>query len=600
MSYVLWKKRRGNGKFLISMNRLEKQFVLMAGASAASLAAFFGYFFFPRSLIRPLPVGTIDPPTERSLGGFMPVSAEWGIQFYHQGLAELRDISHIIGSGVALGDFDGDGRTDIYLVNATPEPTSAHRPCLLYLNRGRGGFVAVPDAGGANPDGLNMGAACADYDNDGDLDLYVTRIGPDRLFRNDGTGHFEDVTEAAGIDTRRWGTSAAFADYDRDGDLDIFVANYVAFDQDHLPTEATRAFDRDELAAFNPYLFDGQADVLLHNEGDGTFTDVTSEAGINDEDGKGLAVAFTDLNADGWPDIYVVNDVSPNALYVNEGGGRFVERGVPAGVADPRGGMGLTVGDYDLDGYLDLFSTHWQDEANVLYRNLGPLVSGPVGVAPPAAISAPEAPGGYDLLFTDVTAGAGLSGAGIGLTGWGTVFFDADHDGDLDLYITNGYTSPGMDTSGACVPQPDRLLINESGRFVDRSAELLRDIPVSAGRGLAAADLDGDGDLDLVRMANNGSAVVLENWYARGHWLIVRPAGSMVVGCRVRVTSGGREQLRVIQAGTSFLSCEPPEAHFGLATSITAARVEVTWPDGRQRVWRNVPADQWFVAEPMP
>jgi len=575
----------------------------MAVASAASLAAFFGYFFFPRSLVHyRRPSGGGREPRASS-AGFALVAAEWGVEFEHQQLAVLPDIAHITGSGVTLADFDGNGWTDVYLLNSTPQGAGAHRHCALYLNGGGGRFTSVPDAGGADPGGLNMGAVCADYDNDGDLDLYVTRIGPDLLFRNDGTGHFEDVTAKAGIDNPRWGTSAAWADYDRDGDLDLFVANYVAYHPDHLSTAPARAGDRTDLAAFNPYVFPSQADVLLRNEGDGTFTDVTAEVGINDTDGKGLGVAFTDLNDDGWPDIYVVNDVSRNALYGNEGGGRFVEKGLPAGVDDVRGGMGIAVGDYDLDGYLDIFSTHWQNELNVLYRNFGPPLSGPVGVAPPSAGSSPGQTGGFELSFDDVTMRAHLSSTSRGLTGWGTVFFDADQDGDLDLYITNGYTSPespDMGKPSTCVPQPDRLLINESGRFANRSAELLGGVAMSAGRGLAAADLDGDGDLDLVRTANNGQTIVLENRYAAGHWLIVKPAATLVVGCRVRVTSGGREQLRVIQAGTSFLSCEPPEAHFGLGTSTVAARVEVIWPDGRQRVWRNVPADQRFVAEPMP
>ena len=201
-------------------------------------------------------------------------------------------------------------------------------------------------------------------------------------------------------------------------------------------------------------------------------------------------------------------------------------------------------------------------------------------------------------MFDDVTAAVGLGRSSRGLTGWGTTFFDADNDGDLDLYCTNGYTSPVPDRPGTCVPQPDRLLINERGRFTDESFEMLQAVTPSAGRGLVAADLDRDGDLDLVRTANNGEVTVLENRLASGHWLVVRPAGAAVVGARVVVTCGGREQIRVVRAGVSYLSSEPREVHFGLGSATVVPRLEVTWPDGTTRIWRNVPADERFVAEP--
>jgi hypothetical protein len=554
----------------------------------ASLVVFLCYFFSPRPVGQTLSVGPMAALTTQPGGAFVPITSQLGINFHHQRVAELTDIGLITGSGVSLSDFDGDGRTDIYLVNATPPGTTVHRSCALYLNQEVGGFRSIPEAGGADPPGMNMGAVSADYDNDGDLDLYVTSLGRDHLFRNDGRAHFEDVTDTAGIHDTEWSTAAAFADYDADGDLDLFVAHYLAYDVDQLPRRVSRSLDRDEPAAFNPYLYQSRPDTLLRNEGDGTFTDVTRQAGIGDHPGKGLGVAFTDLNADGRPDIYVVNDVSADALYLNRGDGTFVEIAVTAGVNDPRGGMGATIGDYDHDGALDLFVTHWQDELNVLYRNLGSL-----GVH---VTGRPD----LDLIFDDVTGVVGLGRSGLGFTGWGTVFLDADHDGDLDLYVTNGYTSPQPGDPSTCVSQRDQIFINESGRFVDRSAELLDGVSARAGRGLAAADLDGDGDLDLVRTSNNGPAVVLENRLARGHWLIVEPTGPLVIGSLIRVTSGGREQTRVIQAGTSYLSSEPPVAHFGLGAAAVADRVEVVWPDEHRRVWTQVPADRRFTAESMP
>jgi hypothetical protein len=314
----------------------------------------------------------------------------------------------------------------------------------------------------------------------------------------------------------------------------------------------------------------------LRNNGDGTFSDVTQTAGVVDNGGKGLGVAFADLSNDGLPDLVIVNDVSPNAFLVNIGGGKFADRSLVSGLADPRSGMGIAVGDYDHDGWFDLFSTHWQDESNVLFRNLGGTVAA-----------------GGTLLFEDVTPVVGLALPSIGFTGWGTCWADFDQDGDLDLLVVNGYTSPAPTEPRQCIGQPAMLFMNSDGRFTNQSDRYgLAGLSTWAARGAAAADLDDDGDLDVVVTTNNGPARLLENRMATGHWLKVRPEGAQPVGTVVRVVAAGRPQQRILLAGTSYLCSEPPIAHFGLGDTTRVEQVELRWPDGTTKRLREVAVDQ--------
>ncbi len=558
--------------------------LVMAAVTVGGLATLLFFFFRgPPSVgltLLPTTPGTAMPSDRQggsALVGFVALAEDSGVDVHHTSRGALADIRHATGAGVGLADLNGDGLIDLFLVASVVGPVGRQEvDDIICLNRGDLRFDCRPIGRGYGMDEFGMGCAIADYDADGDPDVYVTALGANRLLRNDGEARFVDVAAEAGVADPSWGAGAAFADYDGDGRLDLYVANYLRFNVADIPTQVAAAFDRDEPPAFSPYVFPPEADVLFHNNGDGTFSDATSAAGLSDSNGKGLGVAFADLNTDGRADLAVVNDVSPNAFWLNSGSGRFVDQSVISGLADPRSGMGIAVADYDEDGAFDLFSTHWQDESNVLYRNL----SVTLGSADPP-------------LFEDVTQAAGLAAPSIGSTGWGTCWGDFDHDGDLDLLVVNGYTSPAPSKPQQCIGQAAMLFMNERGRFTNRAAQHgLGPLSEAAGRGAATADLDDDGDLDLVVTTNNGPAFVFENRMAAGHWLKVAPRGGQAVGAVVRITSGGRRQQRILLAGSSYLSSEPLVAHFGLGETSTVERVEVHWPDGRVAALTNARADQ--------
>ncbi|HEY3244124.1 MAG TPA: CRTAC1 family protein [Phycisphaerae bacterium] len=570
------------------MAPVQRQILAMSTITGIALVVMLGYFFLPLPSVG-LPLGTEDAAVARRAAapgpdsfkstqtrGFVDVTESSGLDARHQSADVLTDIRQVTGAGVCLADFDGDGRIDIFLVASVRASAPAESAVdLLYLNLGGMHFSATPLNRPYAAGEFGMGCVAGDYDGDGDQDVFVTALGPNRLYRNDGRGHFEEVAAAAGVADPRWSTAAALADYDRDGDLDLYVANYLRFEPASIPARVAPAYDRDEPPAFSPYVFRYEPDALFRNNGDGTFTEVTEAAGIVDNGGKGLGVAFADVSNDGWPDLIVVNDVSPNTFLPNTGAGTFVDRSVVSGLADPRSGMGISVGDYDQDGWFDLFLTHWQDESNVLFRNLG------------GTLPASETP-----LFEDVTQAAGLALPSIGSTGWGTCWADFDHDGDLDLLVVNGYTSPAPRDPRQCIGQAAMLFINTGGRFTNQAERHgLGGLSQWAARGAATADLDDDGDLDIVITTNNGPARLLENRMATGHWLKVQPDGQ-AVGALVRIVAARRMQQRLLLAGTSYMSSEPLIAHFGVGDATRIERVEVRWPDGTTRTLRDVRVDQ--------
>ncbi len=508
---------------------------------------------------------------------YTEVSDAAGLDFVHyNGARGDYFYPETMGSGAAFFDFDNDGWQDIYLVNGTyltglpPDPLPTNR---LYRNTGDGKFVDRTAASGSGDTGYGMGCAAADFDNDGDQDLYITNLGGNVLYRNQGPGRFEDITRQAGVGDERWGTSSGFLDFDLDGDLDLFVVNYVeyALDQDHV---CRRGRLRSYCA---PIYYQPIGDILYRNDG-GRFTDVTQEAGIT-QVGWGLGVAFSDFDLDGDTDVYVANDGSMNALYENRRG-HFVDVGLQAGArynenGRSEAGMGVDFGDFDNDGHQDIFVTNFALETNTLYRNTG------------------------QGRFRDVTAPLGLEEPSFVPLGFGTRFLDFDNDADLDLFVANGHVVDiiSQTDSSQTYLQANQLFRNEAGaRFVEVSALSGPSFAVeNVARGLAMADFDNDGDQDLLVTTEAGRPRLLRNDGGnRNHWLLIHLKGAHqrdALGARVSVTANGTRQIKERQSGSSYLSSHDLRLHFGLGQA-TQADIEIRWPEGQIQTLSGVEANQ--------
>lgn len=526
---------------------------------------------------------------------FVDITDQAGIRFHHNSAPEQKYIVESMSAGVALFDYDNDGWLDIYFTNAltvatASDPRSARS--ALYHNNHDGTFTDVTEKSGLGYPGWAMGVTAADFDGDGYQDLYVTCLGPNHLYHNNGDGTFTDVTEKAGVDDHRWSAGSAFGDYDRDGALDLFVTNYVDFDLSDLPE-----FGKGKFCQYlgvpvqcGPAGLPGTGDSLFHNNGDGTFTNVTTKAGVTDPQKRyGLGVVWTDVDHDGWPDLFVAHDVGPNYLYRNNHDGTFTDIGVFAGVAVSGEGreqsnMGVALGDYMHTGQFGIFISHFSDDYDTLYRQ--------DSITPP--------------IYTDVTYPSGIGKVMGPYLGWGDAFFDYDNDGWQDLMVVNGHVYPQVDNADVGTRYRQRVLLfrnDRNGRFTEVAAQHGKALMVPrVSRGAAFGDIDNDGDIDVVIENLDGKPTILRNDGGnRNNWTTIKTVGKGMnrdaIGARVKVVAGDLTQWDEVRAGGSYLSSNDLRLHYGLASNSKIDLIELHWPDGHVETVRNAPINQFLTIE---
>jgi hypothetical protein len=534
-----------------------------------------------------------DSAVAAEAGGACPillhdVSEATGITFRHtDGSCGRRYIVETVPAGLALFDYDGDGDIDVYFLNGAPTlgcrvdkpPRNA-----LYRNDGDWRFTEVTDRAGVGDTGFGLGVAVADYDNDGDQDIYVNNFGPNVLYRNDGDGTFTDVTAQAGVgagDTV--GAGACFLDVEGDGDLDLYCANYVRFTYENHVDLVVGGFPQ----YVGPKDFEPQPDLLFRNNGDGTFTDISVEAGISQHAGTGMGMVCLDYDNDADTDIAVLNDVRGNFLFENDGSGKFREIGLMAGIAYSAdgmtlGSMGIDCADYDNDGWLDLFQTAYAAELPALYRNTG------LG------------------FFEDVTRAAGAGTKTYPHVNWGTGFADFDNDGDRDLFIANGHLQDNVElySDTTAYEVSNTLLMNTgNGKFVDVSKECGDALlPVLSSRGTGFDDLDNDGDVDAVILNSRREPTLIRNDTSNAnHWIQIRLRGTKTnrdgVGAHVKVTAGDLVQLDEVHSGRGYQSHHGTRLQFGLGKRDHVDRIEVRWIGGGADVLEHVGVDRLLTID---
>jgi hypothetical protein len=512
---------------------------------------------------------------------FTNIATEAKIAFKHEnGASPQKFMPETMAGGSIILDYNNDGWPDLFFVNGgsfTDKQKAASARHRLFRNNKDGTFTDVSAMAGIGVSGFGMGACSADYDNDGWADLYITTFGATKLYHNNGNGTFTDVTEKAKVGSNLWSASCAFGDIDNDGDVDLYVTNYVDFS---MTNNKYCNYSGDARVYCHPNVYNGLPDILYRNNGDGTFTDVSQEAGIFRKDGKGLGVVFGDYDNDGWTDIYVANDSTPNFLFHNKGKGVFEEVGLRAGVAvgsdgQALAGMGTDMGDIDGDGLLDIIVTNLDRQTHNLYSNLG------------------------RGLFADITFESGIGEATLPFVGFGALFFDYDNDTDLDLAIVNGdvIDNVSLFRDSTSYEQRHLLLQNDGkGKFRDVGPESGPGFAVKKpSRSLSSADIDNDGDLDLL-IGNIGQAPeLLRNEGGDNNSILIRTIGVKSnrdgIGARLQLSVGGKTLIREVKAGSSYLSQSDLRVHFGLGHAARADRLEIRWPSGVVDVLQNVDAN---------
>ena len=502
---------------------------------------------------------------------FLDVTASAGIQFEHtDGRSGKRLFNEFLGSGGGFFDYDGDGDLDIYLINGAIQVGNVENVLphnVLYRNDGDGTFSDVTEAAGVGSTSYGTGATVGDYDNDGDLDLYVTNFGADQLYQNQGDGTFRDVTKVAGVGNEEWGTGCVFVDIDNEGHLDIYVTNYAKYD----PKEDKPCDERGVHVYCGPHSYPAVHDTFYLSDGDGTFTDVSKRYRPSDlAPMHGLGVTFGDYDGDGDMDLYVANDQDPNFLFQNDGKGKFLEVALISGVCyndmgKEEAGMGTDFGDYNNDGKLDITVSNYQTETNTLYHN-------------------------HDSsFFIDNTIPSGIAEVTHGYLGWGIKFFDYDNDGYQDIFVANGHLMDNISVLEKHVSYPQRNLLFRNlgdGTFANVVSDDGGLSLKKVSRGAVIGDYDNDGDLDILVTNCNQRADLLQNVVGnRNNWIQIKLDGLKSnrsgFGAKVKVVTGDHVQYREVHSGGSYLSFHDIRAHFGVGQSEQIDMLEVRWPSGQ-------------------
>ncbi len=524
---------------------------------------------------------------------FQEVSGASGINFQHFPGTRQSLLPEDMGSGLAWGDYDGDGDPDLFVVNfqGNIQPVAGRQDLpgrhALYRNDGSGNFVNVAATAGLDDPSFGLGAAWADYDNDHDLDLYITNYGANRLYRNNGDGTFDDVTEQADVGDTGFGTGCAWGDFDNDGNVDLYVSNYVQFAVESSDNKTlNRHYDSEIPFTINPSSYSPQQNRLYRNNGDGTFAEIAEPAGVADPSGRSMGASWVDFDNDGLVDLYVANDVSSNGVFHNLGNGRFADIGAESLAADYRGAMGIAVGDIEADGDLDLFITHWIAQENALFENL-------------LSEDIRDSDDKRRLFFMDIAEINGLGQVSLRKVGWATGLADFDNDGFLDLWVANGHTLENSEDPTQLEPQRMQIFRHQPGAgFYDMSERAGLAMAESfVGRGGAHADYDGDGRVDIAVIAHGGKLRLLRNTTVNNnHWLKLRlrqrGGNTFALGARVKLRTGERTQYAQVGTEGSYLSQHDSDLHFGLGTSDVVDEIQIYWPDGSTTIETHIGADR--------